>query len=208
VDEEPEYFGNISRGHFIYTPRMEGLGELHRSRLDELKRAFPGIPKTELFEWLRDFCERNSYEISIPALKDASLAPPGKTGLVISALFDGSLFALAERAGWLDELRETARDFMLDALERSIYPGLRKKILFMETATPLTLTRMFNTSGGAITGWSLEGKAPVPDSLTGIMAAVKTSIPRVFKSGQWSYSPSGVPIAILTGRVAAMAMGK
>jgi phytoene dehydrogenase-like protein len=208
VNESPEYFGKISRGHFIYTPSQEGLGELHRSRLQELKRAFPGITKQELFTWLKDFCERNSYEISIPALKDASLAPPGKTGLVISILFDGALFALAERAGWSEELRERTRDSMLDALDRSIYPGLRKKILFMETASPMTLMRMFNASDGAITGWSLERKAPVPDSLAGILAAVDTSIPGVHRSGQWSYSPSGVPIAILTGRIAATAMGK
>jgi phytoene dehydrogenase-like protein len=208
VDESPEYFAKISRGHFIYTPRSAGLGELHRSRLEELKRAFPRISRRELFDWLKDFCERNSYEISMPALRDRSLAPPGKTGIVISVLCDGSLFSMAERAGWLDELREKTRDFMLDTLENSIYPGLRKKILFMESATPLTLMRMFNTAAGAITGWSLEGKAPVPDSLTGIMAAVKTAIPRVYKSGQWSYSPSGVPIAILTGRLAARAMGK
>jgi phytoene dehydrogenase-like protein len=200
VDESPEYFEKISRGHFIYTPKSDGLGEL--------KRAFPRISKRELFDWLRNFCERNSYEISIPALKDRSLAPPGKTGLVVSVLFDGSLFVMAEQAGWLDELREKARDFMLDALDNSIYPGLRKKILFMESATPMTLMRMFNTAEGAITGWSLEGKSPVPDSLTGIMAAVKTAIPSVFKSGQWSYSPAGVPIAILTGRIASTAMGK
>jgi phytoene dehydrogenase-like protein len=201
VDESPEYFGRISRGHFIYTPKSEGLGELRR-------KAFPRTSKQELFNWLRDFCERNSYEISIPALKDRSLAPPGRTGLVISALCDGQLFIMAEQAGWLDELREKARDFMLDALENSIYPGLRGKTLFLETATPVTLLRMFSTADGAITGWSLEGKAPVPDNLTGVMAAVKTAIPHVFKSGQWSYSPAGVPIAILTGRIAAAAMGK
>jgi phytoene dehydrogenase-like protein len=141
-------------------------------------------------------------------LKDRSLAPPGKTGLVISVLFDGSLWAMTERAGWLDESREKTLGFMLDALENSIYPGLRKKILFTESATPVTLMRMFNTTGGAITGWSLEGKSPVPDNLTGVFSAVRTAIPHVFKSGQWSYSPSGVPIAILTGRLAATAMGK
>jgi phytoene dehydrogenase-like protein len=208
VDESPEYFQKISRGHFIYTPGSEGLGELHRARLEELKRAFPRISRQELFNWLKDFCDRNSYEISIPALKDHTLAPPGKTGLVVSVLCDGSLFSLAERAGWSGELREKTRDFMLDALENSIYPGLRKKIMFMESASPVTLMRMFNTAEGAITGWSLEGKAPVPDSLTGIMAAVRTAIPHVFKSGQWSYSPAGVPIAILTGRIAATAMGR
>ncbi|MBN2351344.1 MAG: NAD(P)/FAD-dependent oxidoreductase [Spirochaetales bacterium] len=208
VDESPGYFAKISRGHFIYTPRSDGLGGLHRSRLEDLKKNFPRVSQRELLDWLRDFCERNSYEISIPVLKDRSLAPPGKTGLVISVLCDGGLFAMAERAGRLDELREKTRDFMLDALERSVYPGLGRKILFVESAAPVTLMRMFNTANGAITGWSLEGKPPVPSSLTGITAAVKTAVPGVFKSGQWSYSPAGVPIAILTGRIAATAMGR
>ncbi len=62
---------------------------------------------------------------------------------------------------------------------------------------------MFNTTNGAITGWSLEEKSPVPSNLTGITTTVKTAIPDVYKAGQWSYSPSGVPVAILTGRIAA-----
>jgi phytoene dehydrogenase-like protein len=208
LDESPEYFRGISRGHFIYVPGPEGLGELHRSRLERLKAEFPRISRQELLEWLRDFCGRNSYEISIPVLKDCTLAPPGKTGMVVSVLFDGPLCQLVEEAGWMEEFRAKTRDFMLDSLERSLYPGLRKKILFMETATPMTLMKMFHTAGGAITGWSLEGKPPVADSLAGIFSCVRTAIPHVWKSGQWSYSPSGVPVAILTGRIAAAAMGK
>jgi len=34
----------------------------------------------------------------------------------------------------------------------------------------------------------------------------KTAIPHVGKAGQWSYSPTGVPTAILTGRLAADAL--
>jgi phytoene dehydrogenase-like protein len=206
VDESPEYFRRVSRGHFIYTPMSAGLGDLRTTSLDALKRRFPGVSKQEVLTWLGRYCRASSYEISMPALKDPSLAPPGGTGLVISVLFDGQLWSLVEEAGWLSELRERTSGFMIDALERSIYPGLGRKALFVESATPVTLMRMFNTTGGAITGWSLEAKAPVPDSLTGIMAAVKTAVPRLFKAGQWSYSPSGVPIAILTGRIAAAAM--
>ena len=58
VDESPGYFGKISRGHFIYTPRSDGLGELHRARLEELKRAFPRISKQELFHWLEGFLRK------------------------------------------------------------------------------------------------------------------------------------------------------
>ena len=33
--------------------------------------------------------------------------------------------------------------------------------------------------------------------------SVTTSIPDVFKAGQWTYSPAGVPMSILTGKIAA-----
>jgi len=208
VDEKPEYFGNISHGHFIYTPRTEGLGELHRGELERIKSDFSTIPKQELYNWLREFCRRNSYEISIPVLKDRSLAPENKTGLIVSLLFDGELFRKIREAGWYDEFRHAVSECMLDSLEESVYPGLRHKILFQDTATPLTLMDRFNTANGAITGWSMEERPPVPHSLAGISAAAKTAIPGVYRAGQWSYSPAGVPIAILTGRVAAGAIGK
>jgi phytoene dehydrogenase-like protein len=65
---------------------------------------------------------------------------------------------------------------------------------------------MFGVRDGAIVGWSLEGPAPVPDRLTRIGASVRTPIPGVFTAGQWTYSPAGVPVAVLTGRIAAAAI--
>jgi phytoene dehydrogenase-like protein len=206
VDESPAYFRKISRGHFIYTPKTCGLGDLHRGQLAGMKENFPSLSKQQLFSWLKSLCERNSYEISIPVLKDVNLAPPGKTGLVISILFDGELCKMIRDAGWMDEFKAKAEEYMLSVLDESVYPGIRKKIIFTKTTTPFTLMKMFNVYNGAITGWSLEGKSPVPNSLFGIQRSVKTSIPRVYKAGQWSYSPSGVPIAILTGRIAASAV--
>jgi phytoene dehydrogenase-like protein len=139
-------------------------------------------------------------------LKDGSLAPENKTGLVVSLLFDGELFRSVEEAGWYDEFKHEASECMIESLEGSVYPGLRNKLLFRESATPLTLMDRFNTTNGAITGWSLEERPPVPNNLAGITAAPRTAIPGVYKAGQWSYSPSGVPVAILTGRIAAGAI--
>lgn len=208
VDEAPCEFQNISRGHFIYTPQVRGLGELHRKQLEQIKADFAKITKQELFMWLKDFCVYNSYEISIPVLKDESLAPENKTGLIISLMFDGELFEMVEQAGWYDEFREKTMEYMLDTLEESIYPSLKDKIIFSESATPITLMKMFRNAYGAITGWSLEDKSPVPNSLAGITSTAKTKIPYIYKAGQWSYSPSGVPIAILTGRIAAVEIQK
>jgi phytoene dehydrogenase-like protein len=35
------------------------------------------------------------------------------------------------------------------------------------------------------------------------MESVKTPIPNVYQAGQWTYSPSGLPISIMTGKIAA-----
>lgn len=152
VDEPPSFFGKISKGHFIYTPKRNGLGELHRSRLNTIKADFPKMDKDIIFVWLKEFCAFNSYEISIPALKDKSLAPEGKTGLVISILFDGQLTRMIDQSGWMDEFRKVTAEWMIDTLDKSIYPGFKTKIILLETASPLTLIRMFGNAEGAITG--------------------------------------------------------
>ncbi len=203
LNEDPEAFKKICRGHFIYTPKTGGLGSLGRADLERIKTNFTHIPKQEIISWLKDFCRYNSYEISIPVLKDPSLAPAGKTGMVVSILFDGEIFSLVEKAQWYEEFKREAAECMLASLEESIFPGLRGKILFKEIATPLSLMKRFNTSKGAITGWSMEEKSPVPHNLAQIFAVPKTALPGVYKAGQWSYSPSGVPIAILSGKIAA-----
>jgi hypothetical protein len=36
-----------------------------------------------------------------------------------------------------------------------------------------------------------------------IARSVLTQIPDTFQAGQWTYSPSGLPVSILTGKLAA-----
>jgi hypothetical protein len=40
---------------------------------------------------------------------------------------------------------------------------------------------------------------PVVNKLQDIPKSVLTVIPNIYQAGQWSYSPAGVPIAMLTG---------
>lgn len=131
------------------------------------------------------------------------MAPPNKAGLIISYLFDGELVTLLAKRSWYLDFKEKLTELMIVNLEKSIYPGIGNKIIFKDTASPKTIMRMFNSYYGAITGWSLEGKNLVPNSLLKITSTPKTKILNVFKAGQWSYSPSGVPVSILTGRIAA-----
>jgi len=44
---------------------------------------------------------------------------------------------------------------------------------------------------------------PAESRLPKIMNAITTPIPGVYQAGQWTYSPSGLPISLLTGKIAA-----
>ena len=105
VDEDPETFGSICSEHFFYTPSRKGLGEIHRSGLQKIIEDFHRVTKDEILRWLDAFCELNTYEISIPALRQKSLAPEGKTGLIISFLFEYDLIKKIHDAGWVQRIQ-------------------------------------------------------------------------------------------------------
>ncbi len=208
VDEPPETFQAISNGHFFYTPSRQGLGETHRAELRDLLARWDTLSQDDILAWLDRFCQLTTYEISIPALKDPEAAPPGQTGLIISTLFEYDLVEKIAAAGWYDTFKTAVEQRMLDILSATIYPGLKAKVRFTFSATPLTIARTFGSSEGAIVGWSFEAPLPVAHKMLSINDAVKTAIPHVIQAGQWAYSPTGVPTAVLTGRLAAQAVEK
>jgi phytoene dehydrogenase-like protein len=206
VDLPPEFFASISQGHFFYTPSPRGLGEIHRSELRSMLNEWERIEKSRVLSWIDKFCTYNTYEISIPVLKDPGSAPPGRTGIIASLLFEYKLVKLVKDDGWYEEFKTYLENKIIEVLSESIYPGLDRHILFKFSASPLSIEEKVGSSEGAIIGWSFEDPVPVSSSMLGINEAVKTPIPHVFKAGQWAYSPTGVPTAILTGRLAADAV--
>ena len=92
VDEPLDSFSKIAHGHFFYTPLKTGLGETHRKELDDMIRNFENTPKEQVLSWLDRFTKLNTYEISIPGLKDSTLVTEGKTGMIISLLTEYNLF--------------------------------------------------------------------------------------------------------------------
>lgn len=200
VKVEPDVFRDISNGHFIYTPDTKGLGELHRSIQDDMVDNFEAKTKDEILDWITELCRYNTYEIAIPTLRDNSMAPEGCTGLIISLLIDGRLFSQVAATEWYEEFVDHFKNSMLQTLNESIYPFLLEHMEFSKVATPLTLMEMFGIKDGSITGWSLEKYKA--SSLMGVLKSVKTEYKDHYRAGQWTYSPAGVPIAILTGVLA------
>lgn len=208
VDIDPAWFATKSNGHFFYTPSRKGLGPEIRRDLTALLARAPDIGDKEFRQnaedWIGRYIERNTFEISIPVLKDPSLAPPGRTGLIVSVLFDYELCEAAYARGWYEDLKVWTEDRMIDALEGSVYPGLRNAVLDRFSYTPRTICRTVGSSEGAITGWAFTNPIiPAIRRMQDISRSVRTGIPDVFQAGQWTYSPSGLPIAVLTGKLAA-----
>ena len=154
--------------------------------------------------WLGEYFKFNTFEISCPVLRDSKLAPAGKTGLIISTLFDYTVTKRIFDDGWYDEFKLLCENLIIDILDSTIYPGIRSKVLFQFSSTPLTFLERLGNSEGAITGWAFTNREiPAETRLLRIANATKTPIPHVLQAGQWSFSPSGLPVSILTGKLAA-----
>lgn len=183
----------------FFTPSRKGLGETNRQERESLVKDFDEKTKDEVFDWLDKYCALNTYEVSIPALRDPALAPEGKTGLMISCLMDYDIVEKIEKAGWYGDFKETLENRIVSIFSETIYPGLADDVLFKFSSTPLTIKQAFANSEGAIVGWSFETEVPVVNKLADLPKSVLTPIPGVLQAGQWAYSPAGVPIAMMTG---------
>lgn len=204
----PEYFGGIHSPHFFYTPEKTGLSALAETGIRRPGGAYTEAPEA-LRAWIGEYLRLTTYEVSVPALRDPALAPEGKCGLIISTLMDYALWKHIEGLGLYDDFKALCRDIITDTLTRSVYPALKGKILKGFVSTPLTLEKRTGNTEGAITGWAFTNPfIPAVSKMTQIAKSVVTPLPGVWQAGQWTYSPSGFPISILTGKMAADAVLK
>ena len=181
-----------------FTPRPR-----HCPSLTDWEESFKGS-QDGLFRWMEDYLECTTYEISCPVLRDKTLAPEGKTGLIISTLLDYSLVKRILDNGDYEKFKEFCTQKIMGVLEKSLFPGILELILFTLCATPLTIERETYNLEGAITGWSFTNPVlPSESKFKKITKAVQTPIPDVYQCGQWTFSPSGLPVSILTGKLAA-----
>ncbi|MCJ7694166.1 MAG: hypothetical protein MUO40_01965, partial [Anaerolineaceae bacterium] len=196
VNLDKSYFSSKCSEHFFYTPSRIG---------QSVAGPIPVIQdKKSIENWLLKFFELTTYEISIPVLRDSNMAPEGKTGLIISVLFDYKLAKYIEEQGWYESFKSYCEKCIINVLNGSVFPDIRKSILHIFSSSPLTLAKLTGNHEGAITGWSFTNHPmPAESRLPKILNAIKTPIPGVYQAGHWTYSPSGLPISVLTGKIAA-----
>jgi phytoene dehydrogenase-like protein len=201
TDLPQSYFKERSTPHlfYFYTPNNKGLSTVKTKALDHDIHD-----KEAIKEYLKAYLETTTYEISIPVLRDPNLAPPGKTAIIISTLASYELFKRIEDDGWYEKAKQPSRNHMIKTLASSFYDGLEDHILDAFTSTPRTIEKLTSNSEGAITGGAFtEGEVPVIHSMKKITKSVITPLPHISQAGQWSFSLSGLPISVMTGKLAA-----
>ena len=197
-NQPPEVFADRCGAHAFYTPKTSGL-----SSLPDWEAA-GGRDPDALLQWVAIYLEHTTYEISCPVLQDPSLAPEGKTGLILSTRMDYRLVKRLADAGAYERFKDLCTEKIVEVLGHSLFPDFRQGILFTRCATPLTIERETGNAEGAITGWAFtNADMPAENRFRKIIRSCRTPIPDVLQCGQWSFSPSGLPVSIVTGKVAA-----
>ncbi len=198
ADTAPVEIAAACGAHAFYTASTLGLSALP----DWHSAAREGFDS--LKNWVISYLEKTTYEISTPALRDASLAPAGKAGLIVSTLFDYELTKYFFDAGEYDSLKSLAQDTVLRVLGTMLLPRLPERVIFSLCSTPLTIERETGARHGAITGWAhTNSPMPAVHRFGEIRKAIRTGLTDVLQCGMWTFSPAGMPVSIITGKLAA-----
>jgi phytoene dehydrogenase-like protein len=188
--------------HTFYTPIKEGLSKHPLSIIKE------GLSfshnKQKVLDWVARFYELNTFEISVPVLRDETLAPKGESGFIVSTLMDYSLVKFIQDQGWYEDLKELTNRLFVDILDQHWLHGLKDNLIDRFWATPLTMEKFASTYQGSLSGWSFRN-APLPSEFlfSRVNKTMLTGYPNLFQAGQWAFAPAGLPTAALTGKLAA-----
>jgi len=166
----------------------------------------PDFKGTDPLQSLNDenYYRRAPVEITITSLQDPSLAPEGKTSIVLQSI------AFMDYAGrWgtdngnrterYKELKEKVADQLIANAEKVI-PGLSEKIEFKAVATPFTHERYTLNSEGASAGWTYNPQKAFNSGKEGIWG-FRTPVKNLYLVGHWTMSPGGAPACFMSGKM-------
>lgn len=128
---------------------------------------------------------------------DPSLAPPGKSALIVMIRSRYDYWQRIYGRKLYDTEQNQVSDIVIDFLER-LYPGLRQDIEFVDEATPLSYERYTGNWMGATSGWLLA-RETMPMLIRGVDKTLP-GLGNFYLAGQWVEPGGSVPLAAASGR--------
>lgn len=207
TDLDQEYFRDKNGPHAFYTPKKEGLSYAQLSLIKENGKFIDD--KDKIFDWIKQHLLYNTFEISIPSLRDKSLSPEGKCGLIVSVLFDYELTQHIYQSGFYEEFKSFVRQETISILNNGLWDKLNDHVQKTIVSTPKTIYDRTYATQGSVTGWSFINQPfPAEYQFLKVSKSVNTPINFIKQAGQFTFNPAGVPVAVLTGKLAADAILK
>ncbi len=153
-----------------------------------------------------DLHSRAWVEVSAPGIdpENAHLAPPGHTTLVLQTMVRAAWHNRWQTGQAPDKrayraLKQEVTAQMIHTLSQLI-PGVKDRIVYSDVGSALSASRFTHNSAGATAGWTFD---PESSPLRNRLLSIRTPIEGLLTAGHYSIWPAGVPIAALTGRLAA-----
>jgi phytoene dehydrogenase-like protein len=188
--------------HTFFTPYLEGMSSQPLSLIQDEQGQFIK-DETKVFAWLKNYYRVNTYEISVPVLRDASLAPENESGFIVSVLLDYRLTKFISEQGWYDRLKAMTNDYFVTILDETWLPGLKAATYQTLHASPLTMEKWAGVHEGSLSGWSFVNRPMLSEYFfTRVNKSILTPYPHVYQAGQWAFAPAGLPTCALTGKLA------
>ncbi len=155
-----------------------------------------------------DVHSRASIELSAPSFADSSLAPEGKSSLVLQTFTNARWQNYWHNNGFdhnrtpeYKELKKLVGMQLVKGAE-SIIPNLSSRIDFMDVSSPLTIKRFTRNTDGATAGWSHDQSK---EAIVGKYGYFKfrSQVKGLYTAGHYSFWPGGIPSVISSGKFAA-----
>jgi len=128
---------------------------------------------------------------------DPSLAPPGKSALVIMLRSNYAYWQRIYGRRLYDTEQLQVADIVLDFLEQ-LYPGIKGQVEVEDVATPLSYERYTGNWLGSTCGWLLT-----KETMLMMIQGIDKTLPGLgdfYLAGQWVEPGGSVPLAAMSGR--------
>lgn len=184
---------------------------------DLTRRCFEGLAHHTLYlpAYGKPFLEKDASDpdffhdcglgITLPSLSDDSLAPRGKSVVVLTTYAPYHYLGKwqtkdGRRTEAYRKLKEKVAGQLITIAD-GVIPDLSQHIIIREIATPLTYESYTLNSEGATAGWSWDPRLTLTTKYGSSVGSLETPVGNLFTCGHWCFSPGGVPTAMLTTRM-------